>query len=166
MKEPEALDRRAEPPADLAVLAERIVRARAKQAAAIGAVTSSATLVPGVGTLASVTLGLAADVTATLRLQTEMVLELAALYGVELGEADRKRALLLVTGVRSGTTAVMDKAGRRLARVAGERLAGRWVAHALPVVGVAASVGANAVSTYLIGRSAALYFRQGRQAAA
>ena len=152
--------READPSAGAQVLAERLIRTRCRQAAAIGAVTSAAALMPGVGTLASMTVGVAADVTATLKLQAEMVLELAALYGVPLGEIDRKRVLFLVAGIGTGTAAVVGKTGRSLARAAGERLAGRWLTHALPLVGVAASAGTNAASTYMIGRSASLYFHR------
>lgn len=150
----------ADPSASAEVLAERLIRARCRQAAGIGAVTSTAALMPGIGTLASMTVGVAADVTATFRLQAEMVLELAVVHGISLGEVDRRRVMLLVAGIGGGTVAAMGKAGRSLARAAGERLAARWLAHAVPLIGIAASAGTNAASTYVIGRSASLYFRR------
>ncbi len=158
--------RRRDPGVTVEVLAERIIRRACGRTAAVGALTSSAGLVPGLGTIASITVGVAADVTATLRLQADMVLELAALYGVRLAETDRTRVLAIVTGVSSASTAAAGKVGRKLARVATERAASRWVAHAVPFVSVAATAGLNSVSTYMIGRSATLYFKRAAAASA
>lgn len=141
-------------------LAERIIRDRSIQAAAVGAATSGAAIVPGLGTAATLVFGVAADLRMTYKIQSELVLELAALYGRPVNLDNKRYVVGLVTGMSAGANQVVRKTGAALAEQASKRLAQRAVAKSIPIVGVAASAGVNLAATYLIGRRAQAYFRQ------
>ena len=80
-------------------LCDRLIRAKCLKTGSVGAVTSGSALVPGVGTVASMTFGVAADLTLTFKHQAELVLEIANLYGHQLTETEKRRIILAVTGV-------------------------------------------------------------------
>jgi hypothetical protein len=145
-------------------LAQRLIRDKIQRTGAVGAVTSSAGLIPGIGTAAALTLGVAADIGATFRLQAELVLEIAAVYDYPLTESEKQRLVMLITGLSAGTSALARKAGEKIALEVGERFAEKAIIKALPVVGVIASAGTNALSTYIIGQRADAYFRLGPEA--
>ena len=63
-----------------AELTQILIREKCQRTGTVGAVTSGAGLIPGLGTAAAVTLGVAADIGATFKLQAELVLEIAAVY--------------------------------------------------------------------------------------
>jgi hypothetical protein len=140
---------------------QELIRRKCIKAGSVGAVTSGAALIPGLGTLASLTFGVAADVGLTFKLQTELVLEIAAAHDKRLSDDEKQRVVLLVTGLSMGTNQAVTRVGSRISRLATERLARRSVARAIPVIGVAASAGVNVVSTYIIGRRAHAYFGLG-----
>ena len=140
---------------------QELIRRKCIKAGSVGAVTSGAALIPGLGTLASLTFGVAADVGLTFKLQTELVLEIAAAHDKRLSDDEKQRVVLLVTGLSMGTNQAVTRVGSRMSRLATERLARRSVARAIPVIGVAASAGVNVVSTYIIGRRAHAYFSLG-----
>lgn len=142
-------------------LVERLIWAKARQAGLIGAATSAAALVPGLGSLAALTIGAAADVGATLRLQSELVMEIAAARGRQLRPDEARNALLVVAGVNLGAEQLVQQASRKLVTRLGERFAGRALVKAIPFVGVAASAATNLFMTYLIGKRADAYFRLG-----
>lgn len=145
-------------------LVERLIKQKTLQAGAVGAVTSAAALIPGLGSITAFTLGVATDVGVTLRLQSELVLEIAAVRGHTLTGPQGRNALLIVTGVNMGTEQVVSQASRKLAQEAAERLAGRAFAKAIPFFGIAISAAANIITTYIIGRRADAYFRLGPDA--
>lgn len=142
-------------------LVEHLIRQKARQTGMVGGVTSAAALVPGLGNVAAFTIGVATDVGVTLRLQSELVLEIAAARGKTLTPADARNALLVVTGVNMGAERLVNQAGRKLAEKTAERFAGRAIVKAIPFVGIAISAGANMFMTYLVGRRADAYFRLG-----
>lgn len=142
-------------------LAEVLIRHKCRQAGAIGAVTSGASIIPGLGTVAALTFGVAADIGLTFKLQAELVLEMAAAYEHPLSQAEKQRVVMLITGISAGANQVLNKVGREIAESATERLASKSLAKAIPVLGVAASAGTNVASTYVIGRRAQAYFSQG-----
>jgi uncharacterized protein (DUF697 family) len=152
------------PDASVEALAEALIKAKARQTAAVGAATSSTDVIPGLGTLAALALGAAADIGVTFRLQSELVLEIAAAYGHPLNETEKRDAVLVVTGLSVGANRLLSKAGRELGELAAERFAGRSVLKAVPFLGIAASAGANALTTYVIGRRAVAYFERGPEA--
>jgi hypothetical protein len=149
-------------------LSQRLIREKCQRTGAVGAVTSGAGLIPGLGTAAAVTLGTAADIGATFKLQAELVLEVAAVYDYPLSDQEKQRLVLLITGLSAGAGTLARKAGQAVAIKVGERVAEtaaeKAVLKALPVVGVIASAGTNALSTYVIGQRADAYFRLGPEA--
>lgn len=145
-------------------LVERIIKKKCQQTGAIGAASSSAALIPVLGTLTSLTVGVATDITATFKLQAEMVLEIAAAYDFPLDTVDEQTLILLVTGISTGSNLLLNRAGSQLTVRLGERYARKWLAHALPFVGLVASAGTNVLATYVIGQRAQAYFRHGPDA--
>jgi hypothetical protein len=140
---------------------EHLIKQKALQAGMVGAVTAGTSIIPGLGTLAAFTLGAATDVGVTLRLQSELVMEIAAARGHTLTADERRRAIMIVTGVNLGAERLVTQASRRLAQEAAERFAGRAMVKAIPFVGVAISAGANILTTYIVGRRADAYFQLG-----
>ncbi len=166
-------ERRSEPGLTQEALVKRIIARASRQAAAIGAATAGAAAIPGVGTLAAVTVGVAADMAASVRVQTLMVLEIAAARGVRLDEEELKRATLVAAGLGTAgaalsnqLTALSYRAGERAAMRLASRSVGRIALRAVPFVGMVTATGGNLLSTQLIGRRADAYFRQRAAAAA
>jgi hypothetical protein len=145
-------------------LVRQVIARTARRTAAIGAASAGAALVPGVGTLAAMTLGTATDVGATLRLQARMVLDIAVLRGAALTPEQARNAVLLVAGVSSASTFALKRAGRGAALRLGERVTARWLLRAVPVVGMLSSSGTNALATHVIGKRADAYFSLGPDA--
>jgi hypothetical protein len=98
------------------------------------------------------------DIGATFKLQAELVLEIAEVHQYQLTEQEKHNVILLVTGISAGGNQAINQAGRKASVKISERYAWRWLSHALPVIGVAASAGTNALSTYIIGQRAHAYF--------
>ncbi len=145
-------------------LSKKLVFDKCQKTGTVGAVTSSAGLIPGVGTAAAITLGTAADIGTTFKLQAELVLELAALYGYPLTQEEQQRLVMVITGISAGTAGLARKAGQAASVKVGEKFAAHSVMKALPVIGVVASAGTNVLSTYIIGQRADAYFRLGPDA--
>lgn len=145
-------------------LVERLIKRKCQQTAVIGAASAGSGLIPGIGTVVALTVGTVADVGATLRLQTELVMEIAAVHGHRLSPAEKRRVVMLVGGLSAGGSRALAQGGARLSLGLTQRFAQRWLARLVPLAGVGASAGVNAVSTYLIGRRAHAYFIRGPQA--
>jgi hypothetical protein len=145
-------------------LSQRLIRDKIQRTSAVGAVTSGVGLIPGIGTLAALTVGVAADIGATFKLQAELVLEIATVYDYPLTESEKQRLVFFITGLSAGTSALARKAGGKIAVEVGERFAEKAIVKALPVIGVLASAGTNALSTYILGQRADAYFRLGPEA--
>jgi hypothetical protein len=145
-------------------LVRDVIARTARATAVVGAASAGSALVPGIGTLSALTLGTAADVGATLRLQARMVLDIAVLRGADLSGDRARYATLLVAGVSSTSTMALNRLGRLAARRLGERVTSRWLLRAVPVVGMLSSSGTNALATHVIGRRADAYFSLGPEA--
>jgi hypothetical protein len=156
--------RKQHPAASPAELVQVLIRNKTQRTGMVGAVTSGAGLLPGVGTAAALVLGVAADIGATFKLQAELVLEIAAVYDYPLSEEEKQRIVMLITGLSAGTTALARRAGEAATVRLGEKFATKSLVKALPVVGVLASAGTNVLSTYVIGQRADAYFRLGPSA--
>ncbi|MBK8985416.1 MAG: hypothetical protein IPM39_04935 [Chloroflexi bacterium] len=154
----------AHPNEPVAKLADRLIASKSRETAVIGATTSAAAIIPGVGTFAGLALGVAADFGVTFKLQAELVLEIATLYGRVLSPSEKRRAVLLVTGLSAGTTTLAHRAGNHISRRVAARAGSKYVTGALPVAGVVASASTNAVMTYIIGQRARAYFSLGPEA--
>jgi hypothetical protein len=152
------------PDASVEELVRMIVRQKVRQTGVIGAATAGASIVPGLGTLTSLTVGVAADIGATFKLQSEMVLEIAAAHNYPLNRLEKQRIVALVTGVSAGGNQLLRKGGQEIAERLARDYATRIAARILPVVGVIGSAGTNALSTYVIGQRAHAYFGMGPEA--
>ena len=152
------------PHASVDELIESAIRQKCLETAAIGALTSGTAIVPGLGTLAAVTMGAAADIGLTMKLQGELILEIAALHDRALTAQEQHNALLAVTGINVGTEKLLLQAGRRAVQRISGRSAGKALAKAIPVAGIAASAGTNMLTTYVVGRRSDAYFRLGPHA--
>lgn len=145
-------------------LAQRLIRDKCRRTGTVGAVTSGAGLIPGIGTAAAVVLGVAADIGATFKLQAELVLEIAAVYNYPLTDEEKQRLVMVITGISAGTITLTRRAGQAVSIKMGEKFAEKAFLKALPVIGVFASAGTNVLSTYIIGQRADTYFRLGPEA--
>lgn len=156
--------RSAQPEASSEELVNQLILQKCRDTAVVGGTTSGAMLIPGLGTVSALTVGIAADIGITFKMQAELVLEIAAVYGHELSPEEKRRIVLLVTGLSTGTTAVAHRAGKQISKKLSARVASKYVTRAIPVIGVAASAGTNAVMTYFIGKRAQAYFSLGPEA--
>jgi hypothetical protein len=145
-------------------LVRDVIGGTARRSAVVGAATAGTALVPGLGTIAAMTIGTAADVGATLRLQAQMVLDIAVLRGATLSPQEARNVVLLVAGVSSASTAALNRLGRAASLRLGERVAARWLVRAVPLLGMVSSSGTNALATRVIGRRADAYFSLGPEA--
>ncbi len=158
-------------------LAEMVIRRKCMEAGAIGAVTASPTLVPGLGTIVALTFGTAVDIGMMYKLQGELVLELIDLYAPTLSLENKRNILMLVTGISIGAGRLLGEQGQEIAAKASRRLTTRingaaaievaeeaasgFFARSISLVlGVAAVAGVNIVTTYTIGRRAQAYLKQ------
>jgi hypothetical protein len=145
-------------------IVQKLIREKCRRTGTVGAVTSGAALIPGLGTAAAMTLGVAADIGATFKLQAELVLEIAAAYDHPLTDEEKQRAVMFITGLSAGTVAVTRRIGEKAALTIGEKYAEKAIVKALPIIGVIGSAGTNVLSTYIIGQRADAYFRLGPEA--
>lgn len=156
--------RQQHPQATQAQLASLLIQKKCVQAGTVGAVTSGASVIPGLGSIAALTVGAVADLGMTMKLQAELVLEMAALYGHEFAPQEKRQAILMAAGIGAGAERLMARYGAELAEEVGERFAGRTLVKAVPLVGVAASAGLNVLVTYVVGQRAQAYFQLGPEA--
>lgn len=98
-----------------------LLKKKCRWCAAAGAVTALPGIVPVLGTLVAVGAGTALDMTAMAFFLTEMILEMAAVYGrdLKLPGPSREAVWVLVSSVGAGV------AGRGLTRVTVAQLSGR-----------------------------------------
>ncbi|MBW4699384.1 MAG: EcsC family protein [Aphanocapsa lilacina HA4352-LM1] len=149
-------------------LAQRLIQRKAVFAGGVG--VASGLLPPGIN-LPMV----AADVVATVMLEIELIYEIACLYGLDLGDPDRKGEAVLVLALGSGadrlagagTQALKQAVGQQMARIGTEQLArlvGKQLAERLLLKGVPLFVGAlvgagvNATALILIGNTASKFY--------
>ncbi|MBX3056694.1 MAG: DUF697 domain-containing protein [Anaerolineae bacterium] len=151
----------ANPGATPAELTDRLIHQKCRNTAVVGATTSGLAVIPGLGTIASLTLGIATDFGITFKMQAELVLEIAAVYGHQMTPHEKRRVVMMVTGLSAGTTAVAHRMGNNISKRVTARVGSKYVAGSLPVVGMAASASTNAVMTYYIGKRAQAYFSLG-----
>lgn len=149
------------PDASADEIAERLIKRKCLQAGAVGAVTSGAAMIPGLGTFAAMTFGVATDIGMTFKLQAELTLEIAYAFDHVLNESEKQKIILTITGISAGSQAALQKVGREIAQKATADLAQKSIVKAIPFLGVAASAGMNIASTYVIGRRAQAYFTLG-----
>lgn len=143
---------------------EKLIKAKCQKTAAVGATTSAASIIPGLGTALSLTIGFAVDISSTLKLQSELVLEIAEAHGHRLTRNERNEVILAVMGLSTGISRLSGRAIKGFSHKLGEMAARKWLAKAVPAIGMAASASTNVLSTYIIGKRANAYFMRGPEA--
>jgi uncharacterized protein (DUF697 family) len=121
-------------------------------------IVNKATLAAGTGLASSLIPGFAAalfaiDLAATMSLQAELVYQIAAVYGFDVRDENRKGEALAVLGLALGGGQAM-KIGGSFATRAG--LVG--VLRNIPMAGAVVGLGTNAVMTYSVGYAACRFY--------
>ncbi|MEH1901300.1 MAG: EcsC family protein [Nostoc sp.] len=118
-------------------IAHRIMVEKATQAATVGLATS---ILPGIAVAL-----FAIDLTATTKLQSEMLYQIASVYGLDLKDPARKGEVLAIFGLALG--------GERLLKAAGLGLLRN-----VPLAGVAIAASSNATMIYSLGYAACRFY--------
>ena len=108
------------PEASTEQVVDELIRRKCMKAGSVGAVTSGAAILPGLGTFASLTFGVAADIGMTFKMQAELVLEIAAAHARDLSPGEKRRLILLVTGVSTGANQALSQVGETILYRSGE----------------------------------------------
>ena len=118
-------------------IAHRIMVEKATQAGGVGLATS---ILPGIAVAL-----LAIDLTATTKLQSEMLYQIASVYGLDLKDPARKGEVLAIFGLALG--------GERLLKAAGLGLLRN-----IPLAGTAIAASSNATMIYSLGYAACRFY--------
>ncbi len=118
-------------------IAHRIMVEKATKAGGIGLATS---MLPGIAVAL-----LAIDLAATTELQSEMVYQIAAVYGLDLNEPTRKGEVLAIFGLALGGGRLLKAAGLGLLRN-------------VPFAGAAIAASSNATMIYSLGYAACRFY--------
>ncbi|MEH2288879.1 EcsC family protein [Nostoc sp.] len=118
-------------------LAHRIMVEKATKAATVGLATS---FLPGIAVAL-----LAIDLTATTKLQSEMLYQIASVYGLDLKDPARKGEILAIFGLALGGGRLLKAAGLGLLRN-------------LPLAGAVIGASANATMIYSLGYAACRFY--------
>ncbi len=118
-------------------LAHRIMVEKATQAATVGLATS---FLPGIAVAL-----LAIDLTATTKLQSEMLYQIASVYGLNLNDPARKGEILAIFGLALGGGRLLKAAGLGLLRN-------------VPLAGAVIGASSNATMIYSLGYAACRFY--------
>lgn len=130
-------------------------RQRAKKTAGVGAVTTIPAMIPILGP-AVAALGLVADWRYVAKQQRDLVLEIAALFGVALEDPTREVRTLFVASVGAAFTGA--QVGEAVGKALATQVARRSLSRVVPGVGAVVAASLNYVSTVAIGRAAIAQF--------
>ena len=139
-------------------LADILIRDKAKKTAVVGGTTAASAVIPGIGSIAALTLGVGVDIVMTFRYQAELIHEIALLFGRDLSRAERRNAVIAIMGVGMGLDMAVEAMTARVATRFGQEAAERAVLKVIPVAGLILGAGLDVASTYLIGKRAVKYF--------
>lgn len=151
-------------------LADMLIRSRCLQVAGVGAATAGAAVLPSIGALAAVAVGSITDLNATHQMQVELVQDIATIYAYQFKPGEKQQYMALALGLNVGNSPsaarnaaeqLLANGGRQLAHKATQRLARKSAGRALPVVGVATSVGSNILMTHAAAQRAKAYIKSG-----
>ncbi|MEH2051529.1 EcsC family protein [Nostoc sp.] len=118
-------------------LAHRIMVEKATKAATVGLATS---ILPGIAVAL-----LAIDLTATTKLQSEMLYQIASVYGLDLKDPARKGEILAIFGLALGGGRLLKAAGLGLLRN-------------VPLAGAVIGASSNATMIYSLGYAACRFY--------
>ena len=162
--------------------ADQVVVRYARMAGMVGGSTSLTGIIPGLGTAVAVVGGATADTAVSMKLQVDMCMCLAAVFGYDIRSEDARYLVFLIAATGSLQRAGVE-AGSRLGSQAGVRMLNEYlrgatlqavkhafrrvgftftrkaIAKAIPFgVGVAIGAGANYGLTRYVGREAKRWF--------
>lgn len=143
--------REARPDAGAVELAWARTRERARRSAAVGAVATLPSMVPGIGP-ALAALGMVADWRYVAEQQRDLVLEIATLLEVPLPHPTEEVRDLFVVSTATAFGAV--RVGEAAAHAAARQVVRRSLARVVPGVGAVVAGALNYVSTLALGRAA------------
>ncbi|MFN8485436.1 MAG: hypothetical protein U0768_20540 [Anaerolineae bacterium] len=139
-------------------LADILIRDKARKTAVVGAGTAATAVVPGVGSITALTLGMGLDIVLTFRYQAELIHEIALLFGRDLTRTERRNAVVAIMGIGVGLDMAVEAMTARLATRVGREMTERAILKVIPVAGLVLGAGLDVVSTYIIGKRAMTYF--------
>ncbi len=149
--------REKQPDVDVTELYRQLLRDKCLRAGTLGAATSVASMVPGLGTIASFAIDGIGDAAYTAELQHDLALTTFALYGREPNEKERLRIAAWIATFGAGGSELIEQVGKMVARQLAKNLAGRLLRRGLPFAEVAYSTATHLAGTYFVGRRAQLY---------
>lgn len=155
-------------------VAVHLIKRKAMQTALYGLIVGASDVVPGFSTLASFFVGSSVDASLSTKLQMDLTLELAYLYGKGREMSlSRASSLSLVCGLTrrerievSAEELELDvvatnEAGTIVWKATGDEFKKRSVLRLIPMVGAVRASCTNLVATYVVGRRSISCFRDG-----
>ena len=152
-----ALRREKNPDVEVTDLYMQLLRDKCLRAGTLGAATSVAAMIPGLGTIARFAIDGIGDAAYTAKLQQELALTTFALYGRKPNEKERLRIIGWIATFGAGGSELIEQAGKMIARQLAKNFAGRLLRRGLPFAEVAYSTATHLAGTYFVGRRAQLY---------
>lgn len=149
--------RESNPDAEVTDLYMQLLREKCLRAGTLGAATSVAAMIPGLGTIARFAIDGIGDVAYTAKLQQELALDTFALYGRKPNEKERLRITTWIATFGAGGSELIEQVGKMVARQLAKNLAGRLLRRGLPFAEVAYSTATHLAGTYFVGRRSQLY---------
>ena len=146
-----------QPDAEVTELYKQLLRDKCLRAGTLGAATSVASLIPGLGAIASFAIDGIGDAAYTAELQQDLALTTFALYGRKPNEKERLRIVGWIATFGAGGSELIEQVGKMVARQLAKNLAGRLLRRGLPFAEVAYSTATHLAGTYFVGRRAQLY---------
>jgi len=128
-----------------------LVRNKCLQAGAIGAVTAITGAIPGISRMAAFALGPLADSALVSALQAELVVEIFALYDMEMPEHGERIAILAIAATNLGADEIAREASRWMTQRAGNLVGARWLRRAWPIANIGTAAATHIAVTYAIG---------------
>lgn len=157
-----------------------LIKRSAIRAGILGGITSSPAILPGIGTVGTLLIGLTADLVYLLKIQTELCYAIAMAYETSMDEEELQTVILALIGFTGTTEAAkgvassvlrhsIDSAVHRYLQIGFSRAAatlgrklglkiGKGAARVLPFVGIPIGSSMNIASTMLVGNQARRYF--------
>lgn len=156
-----SLLRKRMPEASREELLRLLTQSKCLQAGAVGALVEATEFLPGVGRLAGSLLGPLADSAMVTMLQAELIIEVFAVYELDLPETGERFAILAIAAANTGTRQASNAVTRSLSRYASSLIGGFIFKRALPIARIATTATANIATTYAISQRAQTVARFG-----
>ena len=155
-------------------VAEYLIEHKARATALVGGATAFPGTIPGIGAVGTITTAISSEIVAVTKLEIELCLEIACLYGWDISDESRVWEItgilngqgrrpaqeeevlrrMIARAVKTGMIRVMIRVSRRI----GLRMLRRLIIKVLPWVGIPIGAGYNMMSTREIGRAAHAFY--------